>query len=52
MKVTFKRIKYQSTIYYSLTIIDVQIINTIQVFSINITMLNIFFQILHEKHTK
>jgi hypothetical protein len=35
--------------YYQFTFINLQFINTFQVWSINITLFNVFFSILHEK---
>ena len=50
MKVILKRQKScNPKTYYQFTIIDLQFINTFQVWSINATFFNIFLQILHEK---
>ena len=35
--------------YYQFTLIDLQFINTFQVWSINATFCNIFLQVLYEK---
>ena len=35
--------------YYVFTLIELQFINTFQVFSINVTFCNIFLRILYEK---
>ena len=52
MKLTIKRITFDTKVYYSFTLIDIQFINTFQVVSINFTICNLFFQLLHEKRTK
>lgn len=53
MKFTIKREKNENPNTYSqFTLINLQFINTFQVWSINITILNLFIQILHEKHGK
>ncbi len=50
MKVNLKVQKsYNSKTYYQFTLIELKFINTYQVWSINTTFCNIFFQILHEK---
>lgn len=38
--------------YYQFTLIELQFINTLQVWGINATFCNIFLQILHEKSNK
>lgn len=50
MKFTLKRQKsYNPKTYNQFTLIELQFINTFQVWSVNATFCNIFLQILHEK---
>lgn len=51
MKFNIKRLKYEfPKTYYSLTIFELTVVDTFQIWSINITILNLFVQILKEKN--
>lgn len=53
MKLIIKRNKYESKKnYYCFNLIEICYINTFQVVSLNITLLNIFIQLIHEKRRK